>query len=235
MRSIALRDDLDAASEIDDRAGSIKFHNLYTLYAVLMFAYATSMRAIRTPYLSFDEVDPIDGFAFISDKDDDAHHKTRQVWIPPIVFSQMEAYADHLQALTSDNPYVLDSASTALRGDDGAQAHNWWEICFFLNAEGKPYEVRPKTLSEHMAPYLELPPNLHRRFMRHALLGPGGIGIRGCSPEVAMRWLGHAFQGEEPSGPYSTLGFPEYRSELEPYLLPILKELGWRLRTSPLC
>jgi hypothetical protein len=199
-----------------------------------MFAYATSIRSIRTPYLSLDEVDQIEGFAFISDKDNAARNNTRQAWIPPFVISQMAAYADHLQALSSDNPYVIDYLGA--RKDSSEQMHQPCEICFFLDPEGKPIEVRPKTISEHMKPYLALPPNVHRRFMRYALLSierpPGGAG---CPPEVVMAWLGHSFQGEEQWGPYSTLGFDEYRTALEHFLLPILEDLGWKTLTSPLC
>lgn len=229
-----LQNDLKSARQIKDQAGSIVFHNLYTLYTILMFAYATSIRAIRTPYLSLDEVDTIDGFAFISDKDNAARNNTRQAWIPPFVIRQMAAYADHLQALSSDNPHVIDYMG--VRKDSREQLHQPCEICFFLDLEGKPIEVRPKTISEHMKPYLALPPNVHRRFMRYALLSKGRPPEgESCPPEVVMAWLGHAFQGEEQWGPYSTLGFDEYRTALEHFLLPILEDLGWKTLTSPLC
>ncbi len=216
-----LREDLDVATTINDRAQAINYHNLYTLYTLRMFAYATSVRAIRTPYIPLNRVDTDRGFAFLSDKDDDAQHKTRQTWIPPLVISQMEAYADHLHALRSDNPHLLIEIN---RGSTGGM-----DICCFLDVQGKPKEVRPKTVAEHMKPYLALPPNVHRRFMRYALLNDG------CPPEVVMAWLGHAFQGEEVWGPHSTLGFVEYRDQLKAHLLPVLEELGWKLYKSPLC
>lgn len=196
---------------ITDRDSLEAFHNFYTLWTVLMFDWATSMRAIRTPYLSPEAVDQITGFTFLSDKDDDAQHKTRLAWVPPFVQEQMRAYADHLSALASDN---LD-------------VRTWHEPCFFL-AKGKPFEVRPKTLSEKLRLILAVPPNSHRRFMRHELLREG------CPQEVVNAWLGHAFQGEEIWGPYSSLSFFEYRNNLKAFLLPILKGLGWEVINSPL-
>jgi hypothetical protein len=235
-----LHEQLGAAAEIKDRAGSITFHNLYTLYTVLLFAYATSMRAIRTPYLSLEEVDTATGLAFISDKDDDAQHKARLAWVPTFVIQQMEAYADHLDALSSDHPWVRDwvrrvpeekseKNSKKASKKESEKVRNRREPCFFLDPEkGKPLEVRPTTLCEHMQPYLALPPNVHRRFMRHELLGAG------CPPEVVNAWLGHGFQGEEPWGPHSSFSFAEYRTTLEHSLVPILEELGWKTWTSPL-
>lgn len=211
---LRLQEDLIAKKAITDRAGSITHHNLYTLYTVLLFGYSTSMRAIRTPYLISDRVDRISGFAFLSDKDDDAEHKARLAWVPPFVIDQMEAYSDHISALASDNPLIPT---------------DYVRACYFLDGEGAPLEVKPLSLSAHMEPYLRLPPNAHRRFMRKELYNGG------CPPEVISAWLGHASLGEEPAGPYSSFSFFEYRAALELYLLPILEELGWKTLTSPLC
>jgi hypothetical protein len=206
-----LQERIEEARCIRDDAGSIEFHNLYTLYTVLFFGYATSMRAIRTPYIWPEKVDKETGFTFLSDKDDDAQHKTRLAWVPPDVVKQMQAYSNHISALASDWPDLRD----------------WHDPCFFLTDNGKPVEVRPKTLTEKMRPFLALPPNAHRRFIRHELLDAG------CPPEVVNGWLGHAFQGEEPWGPYSSFSFEEYQSNLKQYLLQVLKGLGWKAIDSP--
>jgi len=213
-RAIALLEKRIAKTQpILDRSGSIAFHNLFTLHTVLLFSFATSMRAIRTPYLGPERIDTDTGFTLISDKDDDARHKTRLAWVPPFVINQMLLYAEHVAALSSDNLKVL----------------NWPEPCFFLQEDGTPEEVRPKTLKDYMRPFLDLPPNLHRRFMRHELLAGG------CPPEVVNAWLGHAFQGEEPWGPFSSLKYAEYRESLRGPLEHILKEeLEWKTLESPL-
>jgi hypothetical protein len=178
----------------------------------MLFAYGTSMRAIRTPYLELEKIDPETSFALISDKDDDAHNKTRLAWVPKIVADQMQCYADHCAAVASDNLKLT----------------NWPDPCFFLGVDGEPVNVRPKSISEHMEPFLALPPNAHRRFMRRELLGAG------CPPEMVNVWMGHAFQGEEPWGPYSSFSFAEYRSVLGPTIEKILEDLGWKTLNSPL-
>ena len=207
----SLKAAIEECRPIRDAEEFEKFHNLYTDWVVLWFGYATSMRAIRTPYIRIEDIDEPTGLTFLSDKDDDAGHKTRLAWIPPTVYTQMKAYSDHLSALASDNSEVC----------------KWYEPCVFLE-KGKLLEVRPKTLSQKMWPFWKLPPNSHRKFLRHEL------GSKGCPQEVTNAWLGHAFQGEEIWGPQSSLSYSEYRSNLEKYLLPILEELGWELMTSPI-
>lgn len=77
-----LQEDLARREAPTDRAGSIAYHKLYTVYTVLLFGYSTSRRAIRTPFMSLDRVDKATGFAFLSDKDDNAEHKARLAWVP---------------------------------------------------------------------------------------------------------------------------------------------------------
>ena len=44
-----LKDEVQNVFAVIDRDQAIEFHNLYTLYTLIFFGYATSMRAIRTP------------------------------------------------------------------------------------------------------------------------------------------------------------------------------------------
>ena len=158
------------------------------------------------------QIDPNTSFTILSDKDDDAEHKTRLCWIPPKLMNQMQMYADHVQCLTSDSP----------------QCRDWPDPCFFLSKDGSPMSVQPKALGERMGDYLALPPNAHRKFMRLELLKSG------CPMEVVNAWLGHAFNGEEPWVPHSSFSFMEYQESLETHLVPLLDELGWSEQMSPL-
>lgn len=212
-----LRDGINSLHGFKDFKDFVRYHNLYTLYTVLMFAYATAMRAIRTPYIWLDKIDQETGFAFVSDKDDDAQHKTRLVWVPPFVVEQMRAYSDHLVALASDCPNM----------------QVWDQPCCFLTVKGKPIEVRPKTLTEQMGPFLALPANHHRKFMRHELLS-SFVNNSFCPPEVVNGWLGHAFRGEELWGPYSSFSYSEYKRILKIHLGAVLVGLGWKTIISPL-
>jgi hypothetical protein len=207
-----LKEGIQKTLPIMDLSGAIAFHNLFTLHTVMLFGYGTSMRAIRTPYLGLEQVDPDTSFVLISDKDDDSHNKTRLAWVPKIVADQMRCYADHCSAVASDN----------------LELRNWPDPCFFLEPNGSPASVRPKSITDNMRPFLALPPNAHRRFMRRELL------CAGCPPEMVNVWMGHAFQGEEPWGPHSSFSFAEYRSVLGPKLEKILEDLGWEVLVSPL-
>jgi hypothetical protein len=143
----------------------------------------------------------------LSDKDDEYHHKTRLVWIPPVLEKQMEIYDQHIFKLKSE----------PLKGDSKILM----EPCFFLNAGYKLERVRPKSLAPGLNNYIQgAAANIHRRFLRTELLE------RGCIPEVVDAFMGHWQNGEEPFGVYSSFNFCEYIAELRTYLEPLLKDIG---------
>ncbi len=201
-----LTHDIERASDYYDRAGFARYHNLLTLYSVQFFAYATTCRAIVTPYLPVGDIAPERGIASLSDKDDEWKHKTRLVWIPPDLYRHMEAQELHLQALKAQ----LSDLPTALRK----------EPVLFLNPPFKAALVRPKTLEPLLANYLNVRANTHRRFLRTELLE------RGCSPEIIDAFLGHWQDGEEPFGTFSSFSFDAYVAELHCYLEPLLSDIG---------
>jgi hypothetical protein len=195
------------ASRYDNRAGFIEYHNLLTLFTVQMFAYATTCRAVKTPYLSFDSVCFDKSLATLSDKDDEFKHKTRLVWIPPVLRRQMEIYDQHLFKLKAE---PLKGTSKILL-----------EPCFFLTKDYTLERVRPKSLEPKLDTYIQAAvANTHRRFLRTELLE------RGCFPEVVDAFMGHWQSGEEPFGVYSSFDFSEYISELRTYLEPLLSDIG---------
>lgn len=155
-----LREDIEDSRCYVERGGFARHHNLLTLYTVLFFGYGTSCRAIVTPYLSLDEIDAQRGIASLSDKDDESRHKTRLVWLPPVLIRQIRRYESHLAALK----WQLPDLPTTLRQ----------EPCFFLDADGvTPQLVRPKTLEPLLRRYLDVRANTHRRFLRTELIERG--------------------------------------------------------------
>lgn len=183
----------------------MKFHNLLTTYTVMYFCFSTSCRPIRTPYIWTHRIDDETRFAYLCDKDDDAHHKTRLIWVPDLCREQMIHYEDHCKRLA----------------DEYAGISDWPEPCFFLSKDNEPVIVRPKTLAAQLKPFLELPLNFYRSYLRHRLLEAG------TSPEVVMAWLGHAFAGEELWNVHSAMSATGYRNCIAEKLPNILKELGW--------
>jgi hypothetical protein len=209
-----LKNDLRSASRYRDRTDFIRYHNLYTLYTILSFGYATTCRAIGTPYLPIEDVDPKTGLASISDKDDETCHKTRLVWIPEFMREHMAHHNRHHRQLVFQVPRTRRKA---LR-----------EPCFFLDEGMLPEEVRPGTIEPLLASYLAVPANTHRRFIRTELFEAG------CPPEVIDALMGHWQQGEEPFGRFSSFSFATYVTELEKYLLPLLEDLGFNSVRSAL-
>ena len=202
----ALVKDIKAEMDYADRPGFIKFHNLYTLYVVQFFAYSTSCRAIKTPYLPPSEIDFERGIAALTDKDDGTHHKTRLVWLPEKLREQMLFYENHLATLRAQLSHLTSDV-----------LH---EPCFFLSDSFEPLLVRPKTIEPLLTHYLDVKPNTHRRFLRTELIE------RNCSPEVVDAFIGHWQQGEEPHGTFSTFNFGEYQRVIQGFLEPIHNEIG---------
>jgi hypothetical protein len=203
---VRLRGDVEATRNALNRAEFVTHHNLLTLFATLHFAYATSCRAIVSPYLPLAAIDIKRQLATLSDKDDECRHKTRLVWIPRALLDTMLAYEVHLDSLKAQLP--------------GLSRGSFEAPCFFLDDDMKPLPVRPKTLEPLLQPYLNVRANTHRRFLRSELL------LRGCNPEVIDAFMGHWHAGEEPFSPYSTFNFASYTRELRTFLEPLLAVIG---------
>lgn len=201
-----LRDDIEQAEAYHDRPGFVRYHNLLTLYVVQFFAYSTTCRAIVTPYLPLAEIDAERFLASLSDKDDATKHKTRLVWIPPVLYRQMASYEKHLTAL-KDQLFDLPKSCTN-------------EPCLFLDDDFRPLLVRPKTIEPLLNNYLNVRANTHRRFLRTELLE------RGAPPEMIDALMGHWQNGQEPFGVFSSFSFKDYVDQLREYLAPLLEEIG---------
>jgi hypothetical protein len=189
-----------------DHVAWIKYHNLYTFYTVWVFAMATGVRKIVTPYLSRAEVSPLNHVARLRDKDSDSGLKAKLVWIPDPVLKQMEYYAAH-------QSYIRDRFAIA---EDNLP-------CFFLSERGRTKLVRPASMFHYVHEYLPgFPVDIHRRFTFNQLLDFG------CPPEVARIWMGHAVAGEEWWSEHATFVHEHYRTQLGKYLVPILNFLELR-------
>jgi hypothetical protein len=181
----------------------LEYHNLYTFYTIWMFALATGVRKMITPYLSPSAVSPLNHVALLRDKDGDSGLKAKLVWIPALVLKQMENYDAHLS-------YVRERFEIA---EDNLP-------CFFLTGAGRVRPVRPSSLFPYVSKYLPgFPVEIHRRFIFNLLLDFG------CPPEVTRLWMGHAVAGDEWWSEHATISHQQYRKELEKYLVPILEYL----------
>lgn len=177
------------------------YHNLYTLFTLWHVAFATGVRAITTPFISSEEISPLNSTALMRDKDSDAGFKAKLVWIPDSVRQQLENYEEHV----STDDFRLISQLP----------------CFFFRDDGKHSPVKPSTLAPFIDDFLPgFQSAIHRRFMFNTLLEAG------CPPEVVRVWMGHATTGDEPWSRNATFSYSHYRSALRTHLVPILAELG---------
>lgn len=202
---------------ITDPAQFIEFHNYYTLYTILYFSYVTACRGIISPYIPLRNINLEKGLAALSDKEGREGNKSRLVWIPEQLISQITSYERHCQTTFVS----LDKLrkSVAKKGQD----------CFFIRDNMRCEIVSPKSIESLMKSFLPLPANSNRKFMRMQLLE------NGCPQEIIDGYMGHWFYGEEPWGYFSSLSFADYVDELKKYLIPILENLiGFRAIGSPL-
>lgn len=201
------------------------FHDLYTLYTLLFFAYSTGCRGIRTPYLTLDRVDPRTGLCFIADKDDRHHSKGRLLWISPALRQHMAYYRAHLAFVRRRLPHPLEIEAAPYP-------------CFFLGAlpgatsGARGYRVQRvdpiRALEPRLRPRLPVRANTQRRLLRSELI------MRGAPPEVIDAFLGHWMEGEEPFGKFSTFCPMHYVQELQRWVEPFVSRiLGFRPIQSP--
>jgi hypothetical protein len=172
------------------------FHNVFTLYVIWMFCYATGVRGIHTPYLPMDAIDADTGIARLRDKDSGDGTHVRLVWLPPFVREEMRRYELFLQQRYANRPSDLP--------------------CFFILDDGRTVEVCPSSqvclmkepwmlegLPTELAAdsFFPFRINVHRRFMINELAAAG------CPPQLCDAWAGHWNFGEAPWQPDSSYFF----------------------------
>lgn len=199
-----LRVDIDKSYSDGDL---LKFHNLYTLFITWQFAFTTSCRAIRTPYIPLEKIDIQSGIGLLTDKDDGSGYKSRLIWIPPSIIESMQAYERYRMGISLPIMHLEELPP----------------IFFVEETEKqkiKPIEVRPTSMQNIMHSYLPYRPNVHRRFMRTELLDGK------CPVEVVDSWMGHWHIGEEPWATHSSFSFHEYQTTLKQFIVPILEQIN---------
>ncbi len=194
------------------------YHNIFTLYTILMFAYATGCRAVISPLIRYAEIDLETSLAVIADKDDEYHSKSRPIWLPSCVLEQIVLYEDHCHKLRLQLEKNFTHQENSKNPDSDIP-------CFFMNA-GKTEEVKPSTVRLHLEKYLPVPANAQRVFMRTHLIEAG------CPSDIIDAWMGHWHQGEEAWGKFSTLSYYSYVATIKKHIPPLLLELGFETISS---
>lgn len=206
---------LAAPPPLEDMTAAWNYHNVYTLYSILAFGFATACRAIIEPLLPSTAIDPESGFAVLADKEDVHKSKSRPLWVPPFVHQQLASYEKHCRRIIR---LKIPSDAEKAKG----------ALCFFLDEQGVAEVARPLKIALYAKPFLPFPANAHRHFIRTELIE------RRCPAEVVDGWMGHWFNGESPWSKYSSLSYATYVAALQKHLLPLLMELGFEHLPSTL-
>ena len=186
-----------------------EYHNRFTFYTVQLINFATGYRAVCTPYIDPQARDEARQIAMISDKDGASKSRRRIAYLPQVVIRQLAHYEAHVAQLRA-------VAGHQLITDESAD----WLACFLIDKRHSG-AVLPKTLRPWLQDFLGLPANAHRRFLRTELKEAG------CPTEILNAFMGHASQGEEAWGRYSSISVDLYCKQLAHYLEPLLDELGF--------
>ncbi len=196
-----LLDRLSARWDIWETKQRIEYTKLYTFYCVWgYFGFWTGCREICDPYLPLSALSPNDRSALLDDKREE---KARIIWVGEDLFTQMGYYEEFLK----------------VTGLNYADQHP----CWFLDADGKPLQVRPGTLKPVLHEFLPgFRLNTNRRYMTNALWDSG------CPPEIVRLWSGHATAGNALWSSGATAPYAEMRITLHRHLGPVMDYLGFR-------
>lgn len=203
----------------------IALHNAMIVYTAQMIGFATGYRNVRDPLLQDAEIDRVTNFAVISDKDDDSFYNSRIIWLPDCCIKQLDYYREHLELLQEwlffyDPELFFQTRENAVSGRH-AERHN--PALFVLWPDGNVNPLQPSVMKNLVSDVgYDLPGNANRHYLRSSLLAMN------CPVEIINAFMGHWSRGMEPWGRYSGLSPIDYREELSPYLVQLLRDDGWK-------
>lgn len=217
-----LKNELRAARRLSPGEESWReVHNHFVAYIVFWILFATGFRAVNDLVFRWREIDVDTGFLVISDKDDEAMSQARVVWLLPELRDQLRRYASHLEVLQTrlyHRASLFDHIEELL-----SEPRPSVPLMFFISDSWQMVQLSPENLRRQV-PLFTLPINASRHYLRSALRAEG---VRG---ELVNAFMGHAQQGQEPFGAFSTLTPVEMFRELAPTLGKMRQEAGWTVQ-----
>ena len=199
-----LRQELqDISLRPTDGASFRRAHNLFSAYTYAAYNIATCHRAVEGGYTEFDRVEPRSKMMSIQDKG----ARERLVPVASPVWTQMREYQ---RLLLSPIYEQLFNQRPPLP-------------MFFIDTEWRPQEIRPSVLR----PHLPFPANFGRHFVRTLLAERNYEGKNRISIEHINELLGHAVEGEDRAGLYSSFSYKDYAAALRKNIADILNEIDY--------
>ncbi|TYL46901.1 hypothetical protein [Marinomonas sp. IMCC 4694] len=183
-----VKESKSAIKSAKDSGDILNVHNMMTYYTAQMFAYGTGVRAICSPLACLTAFDSATKTVVISDKDGDDFYNSRLCILPKLVCQQLEAYQKHVEQLKNTTYFLAINNNSLIDIPD----------YFYLDKDLNPIEIKPSLSFALQEPFLHLPMNTNRRFIRTYLMEKG---VRG---ELINAFMGHWGVGQEPWGKFST-------------------------------
>lgn len=196
-------------------------HNHYVAYIAFWVLFATGFRAVNDLVFRWREIDFDTGFLVISDKDDEAMSQARVVWLLPELREQLRCYASHLEVLQS-RLYQHESLYNHIE-QVLSKPQPDVPLMFFISDNWQLVQLSPENLRRQV-PDFTLPINASRHYLRSVLRA------QGVRAELVNAFMGHAQQGQEPFGTFSSLTPVEMFRELAPVLCKMRREAGWTVQ-----
>ncbi|WP_417421293.1 hypothetical protein [Halomonas sp.] len=196
-------------------------HNHYVAYIAFWMLFATGYRAVNDLVFRWREIDFSTGFLTISDKDDEAMSQARVVWLLPELREQLRHYASHLEVLQArlyQRASLYEHLEAVL-----SEPQPDVPLMFFISDSWQMIQLSPENLRRQV-PVFTLPINASRHYIRSALRAEGVSG------ELVNAFMGHAQQGQEPFGAFSTLTPVEMFRELAPVFSKMRQDVGWTVQ-----
>lgn len=199
--------ELDAIRIRESTSKFARYHNLYTLYSMLVLFYSTAYRAVNKVSPRLPRVTGNTKLLVFDDKGvGGSGYRRRIVPLMEILARQSEHYRLHLRALSSGESSFLRAASE--------------DRFFFLTPNGDRIDNRMLRFSEHLKEFLPLPPNQHRGYLKTELHRAG------CPGTVIDWFLGHWAYGQSPYDAHSTMQADQYATVLRAHLEQVHRALG---------
>lgn len=176
------------------------FHNLYTIYTLLLLNLAVGHRPVNNPYESSEIFDCYAGTVFICDKESRSDLSARVLVLPELAQEQINNYLLHLKSVSQYFANISPDKEEQIKGAiDGSQP------LFIFIDELNIIPVTPSNLEGKLKPVLPIPLNWHRHYMRTTLRH---LGVSG---QMVDLWMGHLGIGNTNMSTFSALAMSDLR------------------------
>lgn len=205
------------------------FHNEFTVYCILCQGLLTGLRPTHQGFIRFSDILHGADVTVLRDKDTEDEFHSRIMPVHLVAIQIAESYQNHINAIAGrlhrigmlEQWQSLQCPTPFFFSNSGAQPKVAGSVVHVVISA-----FRPKQYAELLAPWLDLPANSHRRFLRSYL------DMERVPAEMIDAYLGHGNLGEHFWHAQSTLSLTDIRQALNPRLDKLIQKLNIRAITG---